>query len=192
MKYCLATIVSVMILGCSGNRPEDQVVYYYNLDSLLLAQKEILFEKKPTLEKWAYVDGDTSESTYEPDTTEWKNELAFFSKMNINKPVLQDVYEINERKDDHSNLTIREYKAPESKDVEVEYFRVYYLNDILQLKKIEALYTEDNPIYKSRRNFKLEFTDTKEGARLNSFSVEGSQKMILKDSVKFKVIGQIK
>ncbi len=189
----IKTALFFIAVGLSGclDKPEKQAVYYFNLDSMLIAQKAYLQGNSMQLDKWAYVDADTSQNTYKPDSLGWKDELAFFNKMNINKPVLQGVYNVEVTEDVHSNLLIKSFIPAEGSDVEVQYLKLYYLDNISQLKKMEALYQENNPIYKSQRKFTLFFEDKSGVAYLDKFLVEGSQKMILKDSVKFKIEGNI-
>jgi len=192
MKYIKILILSVLVIGCSSDGKKKSVSYYYNLDSLLKSQKKLIIAKKAKLEKSAFVDQDSASNTYEPDTEEWSDELTFFNKMDINKPVLQGAYESSIVSDTKSNLTIRQYIPSKPKSVEVQYFKLYYLHDISNLKKIEALYKEDNPIYKSTRHFTLLFDEIGNELMLRSFKVSGGQKMLLKDTVQFEVLGKIK
>jgi len=193
MKYIQTAFLLILLSSCSQfNGDKQDAVYYYNLDSLLEEQKNFLFDTKPTLEKWAYVDGDTSENNYVPDTTQWKGELAFFSKMDINKPVLQDAYDVKDTNDSKSNLTVRQFMPKNPASVDVQYLKVYYLDNLSNLKKVEAYYKEANPIYKSGRHFLMEFDKIEGKIALQQFTVTGGQKMILKDSVTFKVKGKIK
>lgn len=180
----------VSLSGCL-DQPETRAVYYFNLDSMLVAQKEYLLQNKMRLDKWAYVDSDTAQNIYTPDSLGWKDELAFFNKMNINKPVLQGVYNESIENDVNSNLKVKAFIPAKDADVEVQYLKLYYLNDLSQLKKMEALYQENNPIYKSQRKFTLLFEEKSGAAIIDKFLVEGSQKMILKDSVKFKIEGKV-
>lgn len=192
MKYLKILILSALVVGCSSDGKKKSVSYYYNLDSLLKSQKKLLFASKARLEKTAFVDNDSANNSYEPDTAQWNDELTFFDKMDINKPVLQGAYQSSITNDTKSNLTIRQFIPSKPKSVEVQYLKLYYLNDISNLKKIEALYTEDNPIYKSTRHFTLSFDEVGNELMLRSFKVSGGQKMLLKDTVQFEVLGKIK
>ncbi|MDX1627972.1 MAG: hypothetical protein R3345_04690 [Fulvivirga sp.] len=192
MKKYLFLALILTAWGCEKvKQSERQAVYYYNIDSLLTAQRNLLIAKSAHLDKWAFVDQDTTRNTLKPDST-WKDELAFFKKMDINKPVLEGVYEVNTVEDANSNLKVRSYAAPKGREVEVNFLKVYYLNDINKLKRIEALYTENNPIYTSSRYFTLKFDDVKGETLLQQFSVKGGQKMIFKDSISFEVKGTVK
>ncbi len=187
----LNTILIAILLSSCLKQPENVAINYFNLDSLLVEQKAHFMLNNMQLEKWAFVDEDTSQNTYTPDSLGWKDELAFFNKMNINKPVLQGVYKESVENDVNSNLKVKSFIPQHGADVEVQYLKLYYLNELSNLKKIEALYLENNPIYKSERKFTLLFEEKSGSSLIDRFFVEGSQKMILKDSVKFKIEGHI-
>jgi len=191
MIKSISTILIGILLSSCLKQSENAAVNYFNLDSMLVAQKTHLLENNMQLDKWAFVDEDTAQNTYTPDSIGWKDELAFFNKMNINKPVLQGVYTESVENDANSNLKVKSFIPAPGADVEVQYLKLYYLNELSNLKKMEALYRENNPIYKSQREFTLFFEERSGAAVIDKFLVEGSQKMILKDSVKFKIEGQI-
>jgi len=193
MKNLLIIFSLLAVISCSKvDGPEQQVVYYYNIDSLVNHHKVILYEQDASIEKSAYVDEDSSKNTYTPDSAGWNNELSFFNKMNINKPVLQGVYKKKIGKDENSNLTVTSYIPENGEDVEVKYLKLYYFKNLKNLKKIESEFQEKNPIYTSIRNFVMHFDEFENQLKLTNFEVEGGQKMILKDTIQFKINAQIK
>jgi len=166
MKNLLIVCFLLALVSCSTmDSPEKQVVYYYNIDSLVNHQKEILYRQNASIEKSAVVDGDTSDNSYTPDSAGWNNELRFFNKMNINKPVLEGIYKKEIGKDINSNLTVASYIPENEEDVEVKYLKLYYYKNLKNLKKIESVFQEKNPIYTSTRNFVMHFEDL-EGKRI--------------------------
>jgi hypothetical protein len=68
---------------------------------------------------------------------------------------------------------------------------VYYLDNLSNIKKIEALYSEANSLLKESRLLTLEFKEVYNKNILNSYSIKGGQKMFLGDSVQFMVRGSI-
>lgn len=184
-------IIALLAAGCDV-KPDKKVSYYYDTDSLLLAQKKVLLQRGAAIQKKAKVGAKNEKATIEPDSvTAWEREFQIFEKININKPGLKDVYQVKEYDDIKSNLKIRAYTSSEE-DVEVPYLKIYYLNEPTNLRKIEAKYVEANPIYRSQRYLEFTFDDHTGSPLLHKYRVRGSQKMIFKDSVSFEVNGKVK
>lgn len=190
MRNAIIFCFAVLLISCN-EKVEKSVSYYYDVDSLMVKQKQVLGEKKAAIVKWARVDSATAEATVTPDSLQaWNSNFQIFEKININKPALKGVYEVKEYDDSRSNLKIREYSSTKE-GVEVPFLKLYYLQSVENLKMIEARYIEDNPIFKSQRNLKFVFDDFTGQPLLKTFSIKGSQKMLLKDRVEFEVKGEI-
>lgn len=183
-------ILSIVLLSCSKlkiEEPEVPAVYYYNFDSLLKAQTEALVTQKASISKKAWVDNDSSAYMYRPDSGQWADELNILSKIDINKPVLRDAYTTKIEDDPNSNLRVKSFSAKKPQDVEVKYFKLYYLQNIENLRRIEIYYNEKNPVYKSSRDLTLLFDHVHDKILLERFEIKGGQKMIMKDSVQFLI-----
>lgn len=191
MRNAIILCFAVLLISCNEN-VEKSVAYYYDVDSLMEKQKQVLGEKKAAIVKWAKVDNATAEATVTPDSLQaWNSNFQIFEKININRPALKGVYDLKEYDDPRSNLKIREYSSTKE-GVEVPFLKLYYLESVENLKMIEARYIEDNPIFKAQRNLKFVFDDFTGQPLLKTFSIKGSQKMLLKDRVDFEVKGEIK
>ncbi len=182
-------IVFPLLLGCSGQQ-RDRVVMYYDVDSLISAQQNLLTIRGARLIKQARIDSDSSEKDFVPDSLQWVNELSIFKKTDINKAMLRGLYTSSVADDTNSNLTIRTL-ATDSREAEVKYLKLYYLNEIKNLRKMEALWVEQNPIYISSRKLSLTFEDISEKLLLKGYKIDGTQKMILQDTVRFEVVGKL-
>lgn len=163
----------------------------YNIDSLVTEQIRLLATTKPTLEKHAVLGSGTDTLAYVPDSTQWNKELEIFRQLDVmNKPVNRAYYLVDDNLyDPGSNLTVKAFTALEP--LPVRSVRVFYDTDILQPRKIEAIYDEENTLYKSSKNLLLEFQQIDNKNLLTSYSIDGGQKMILSDSVTFSVKGRI-
>src|SRR5690606_285862 len=160
---------------------EKQPAMFYAIDSLVTSQIEYLTSVRAELYKEASLGDETDTTTYVPDEVTWKKELDIFEKLNdINKPVNKTHYAISEGVDTGSNLTVRSFKS--LKDLPIEYLKVYYQADIKKLRKIEALYEEENALFHSQRHVSMRFQQVGNRTVLTSYSIEGGQKMTMGDS----------
>jgi hypothetical protein len=69
--------------------------------------------------------------------------------------------------------------------------KIFYLDVPSKIRRIEALYQEENSLLKGSRFLVMEFEEINNNLVLTSFSIEGGQKMFLGDSVKFSVKGTV-
>ncbi|MBL6446126.1 hypothetical protein JMN32_07395 [Fulvivirga sp. 29W222] len=191
MKNLLILMLLFCLASCQ-TKPDRTVSIYFDTDSLMQRQKQLLYKGNAQISKWARVNDKTSEGTIKPDSVDaWDREFQMLEKININKSALQGYYEEKEYNDPYSNLKVKEY-AGLSDDLEVPYLKLYYLDTPDNIRIIEAEYVENNPVYHSKRNLKFVFNDFTGSSLLHKYSVKGIQKMIFKDSVNFEIKAEIK
>jgi hypothetical protein len=184
----------VLAVACT-TKPASKASRYYAVDSLLTVQVRHLTQSAASLTKTAVVGAQSETKTYTPkfDTasTAWKHELdAFFQLHDINKPSNAGKYTVVTNEQDRtSNLLV--YSLTTTEDVPVAYYKVYYLNTLSNIRKIEAFYAEESVLLNSARKLTLEFQDIHNKIVLTSYSIVGGQKMLLADSVTFSVNGSI-
>jgi hypothetical protein len=160
------------------------------MDSLVNAQINYLVATKSSVTKTAAIDSAQDKSNFMPDSTQWANEMEIFRHLDlINKPIYIDAYDLLEVEDNNSNLRVKILNA--NKDVPIKQFKIYYHNTIDKVRKIEATLNEQNTLYYTSRNFLIELEDFKDKMILSSYRVQGVQKMILRDSVKFSIRSKI-
>ncbi len=165
---------------------------YYSVDSLIHAQVVSLTKSKAVLTKKAEIDGKEEAISFTPtDTISWANELAIFSALaEINKPTNAGLYTIETGvKDPNSNLLIRSFTS--TTILPVVYLKLFYLDNPSFLRRVEALYREENTLLKGSRLLLMEFQQVNNEAVLTSYSIEGSQKMLLRDAVQFSIKGTV-
>ena len=180
----------VFLLSACNKKPV--VGSMYNIDSLVTAQINFLSDNKARLEKTAFISGQKDDSVYVPSgRLAWKNELEIFSQLQaINKPINRDYYIIDDNLfDPSSNLTVKAFSAIEK--LPVRYLRVFYQESIQKPRKIEALYHDENELYKSGRKLIMEFRQINNKSVLTSYMIEGGEKMLLGDTVSFFINGNI-
>lgn len=180
----------LVLISCSQQK-EKQVIYY-PVDSLLNAQVNYLTDAKAKLTKDAEINGLQESTSFTPaDATGWQHELDIFFALNtLNKPINLGSYTVTkDQPDSTSNLLIQSFST--TKDLPVKYVNIYYLDNPSDIKKIEALYSEKTSLLKESRLLTLEFKEVNNKNILNSYSIQGGQKMFLGDSVQFSIRGTI-
>jgi len=190
--FQIVIFVGVAISLASCYKKENKESLYYPMDSLINAQVEYLEQSKAVLSKSAEIDGVEESNSFTPkDSTAWANELDIFSELNvINSLGNARSYVIeNGVKDANSNLSIRSFVGKGT--LPVVYLKVFYLETASRIRRIESLYKEENTLVKGSRLLILEFEEINKRVVLTSYSIEGSQKMFLGESVKFSIKGTI-
>lgn len=191
MKQGILVLLAIVSLSSCENKRTD-TKRYYTLDSLLKEQVQYLTQSHATLEKKAFLDGKTGVSSFIPqDTTRWKHELDVFAELNdINKPANVGKYHTKrDVKDPNSNLLI--YQMESTETLPVVFLKVYYLDNLSNIRKIEGLYREESSLLKSSRHLSMEFQNINNKIVLTSYSITGGQKMLLGDTVQFSVTGMV-
>ncbi|MFZ2906938.1 MAG: hypothetical protein WAZ98_12095 [Cyclobacteriaceae bacterium] len=165
---------------------------YYPVDSLIHAQVKLLQKSGAVLTKKAEIDGVEDETSFTPkDSTAWANELDIFFELSlINNPIHAGKYVVeNGLNDQNSNLSIRSYTGKNV--LPVVYLKLFYLDKPSNIRRMEALYREENALLKGSRLLILEFQEIRDQTVLTSYSIEGSQKMFLGNLVQFSIKGTI-
>lgn len=188
-------VLLVILFGCN----RSSILYdkpYFNFDSLVTVQVKLVGLARDSIKKTAVMDGKIDVSQFVVDTVSMRNEMEVFRELDvINKPLFKNAYEIpKDEKDNKSNLWVRTYRLKNKADVTsaVPYVRFFYLDDFQQVKKIESIFEEANSLYKTHRNLMMEFDGIEQGMKLKRYSISGFQKMILTDTVKFSIEGNVR
>jgi hypothetical protein len=163
---------------------------YFDFDSLVNVQIKKISNTKDSIRKDAVIDGKQDHSSFLIDSTRLAHEWDVFRQLDvINKPLYKGNYEITEGKDTKSNLRVRTYRSKIKSPV--PYVRFYFHSGFQNLKKIESNYQEENALYFTERDLMIELDDLSGEPLIKRYSIMGSQKMILSDSVKFSIQGNI-
>lgn len=178
----------VLLSGCvKDQRPAQTTGFYrfYNIDSLVTAQISAL--EKLELTKSVSIDGREEQTRFIPDSLQWANELDIFRQLDqVNKASVRDAYVVTDIRDTNSNLMVREIKS--QREVPVSMLKLYYLRTPGDIRKIEATFREENALYNNSKRMVLEF---ERNHRLRRYGIEGSQKMVMKDSVRYSISGSV-
>ena len=186
-------IILLCLLGgflmVSCKKSPDQADTYF--DSLVVAQVKYLSAANPSITKIARMDGKEDQAIFVPDPAIWKNELDVFLQLALfERPAYHDAYHMTDGlHDEKSNLLIRRYAT--DRDIPIAELKFYYYKELKNLKKIEAVYRQANALYSTTRRLVLEFEEVNGMPVLNAYAIDGSQKMILSDSMKFSIQAKI-
>jgi hypothetical protein len=187
-SFLFLLLIMAFIAGCS-NAPVQQKKGFYDLDSLISFQVNQL-KGRYELNKLVEIDGKKEETRFVPDSSQWANELDVFRQIGqVNKAAFRDSYVVNETRDTNSNLTVREIST--QGDAPVSLVRLFYLRDISDLRRIEATLQEVNPLYVNTRRLTMEFEPANSIHLVQRYRIEGLQKMVMDDSVRFVIAGEI-
>jgi hypothetical protein len=188
--------VAAIVLCALACRPvESTGERYYNLDSLLQAQTQLLISTKASLTKNAYLGEKKETKKFSPDSLGWIDEFGTLSELAlINKSIYRGMYSVRDEQDSKSNLRILSYAIKDQKGeskIPVRNVRIYYLGSLDRIKRIEGTYNEENELYSGSHSLSIELQDVYNKTMITSYSIVGHQKMILADSVDFTIEGRI-
>lgn len=190
-SFCFFIASLFLASGCSRDQQTnaDPLLAF---DSLWQAQVKALTEAEAELTKEVRMNGATESTTFIPkDTLTWANELEIFQQISsINKSANKSYYQETILDDTSSNLTIRRLKTDEK--FSVNEVRVYYLENPESIRKIEAITSDRNSLYKSARTLSLNFSEVNNKTVLTSYSIQGGQHMMLGDTVQFDIQSTIR
>lgn len=180
----------VGILSCTNSeKREVDSLKYYDLNGLIDQQLSWLIELNPKIRKTAVLNGIPESSSMRLDSVQWTRELKIFRDADLNKSRLRQEYRIVEDlSEPTSNLKIRLYEAINKEMMEVEYLKIFYVEEEDYLRKLEASVREKNALFSSKKMLYMTFEDNGNGSiKIIHFKIEGQQKMILMDTVKFSL-----
>ena len=176
------------LVSCSEGKKIEAL---YPVDSLLNAQARYLAEKKALLKKVVALSGKEEEISLSPkDIIAWRNELEAFTALDvINKPINRRYYSVEDLSDNRSNLKVKSFATKE--DLPVRFIKIYYYKEPNKLRRLEAQFKESNSLYNSSRDLAMDFQQFGDTIVLTSYNIIGGQKMLLDDSVQYRVRGSL-
>jgi len=194
-RQFLFLFTGVLLSACVSKTENRQG--FYNVDSLVSKQIQLLPALKATVTKTTQLNDQHEESKLqEPDSIVWNNELQIFRELEaMNKPTSKEVYTVTDNfPDDKSNLKVMlvERKPNLQTPPPVRYFKLYYQEHTHNVRRIEAQLDESNALYKSTRLFTMQFQTVRNNLMLTTYSIQGGQKMFLGDSVAYSIHGVVR
>ncbi len=193
-RYLLYSLLFLInsLMSCSGIDESQQTEKkgdYYDLSGLVQSQMETLNDQQPKVYKTAEIDGQEESKLVE--NVDWEKELSLFVDADLNKPRLISLYDTRNYKNDEGDQVIV-YQMKE-KDVS-GVIKMEIVNDPTEgeLKKILIEYCEANLLFTTEQWLSLDFNGSSGTPELKSYSIEGFEKMVMKDTMSYKIHGEIK
>ena len=192
-SYCSILVLGIFLISCNTGASQKQISEYYNLDSLVNSQISVLTAGHFNIQKKVTLDGENEEVSSELTKEQWKDELKLFIDADMNVSSLSGVYGCNcGINDKNSNLLVDSYSPKNEKDKSrIRLFEIYYFKEISQVRKILIEEKEENELYFSSRSLEMNFESSRNGMILSSYSINGFQKLQLKDTVMYSIEGKI-
>jgi hypothetical protein len=165
---------------------------YFSLEKLVEEQVSILSSGTYQIKKTAFLNEKHDEKILKPDSLGWLDELKLFRDADINLPSLRGVYEMVAGPGELTS-NLQEIDFIPVKEVQgVQYIKVFYAENRDDVRKIETRVTEVNSLFRGETILKLELRrDGENNLVLTSYEITGGQKMIMLDSVEYKITGLV-
>jgi hypothetical protein len=184
--YLFASLL-VVLSGCDrGSNASDPAVPgaarptgpYFDVRGLLDAQIRELSARHPGAIKQVSLRGGTVETVRVPEV-KWADELQIFYQADINKAALRGAYRLDSATETGGAIR-RTYTAQPGHD-NVTVTRLSVLSAGGQPQEVEASLKQDNTLFSGQKQLRL----TLQQGQLSAYSVQGSQKLVLFDTLRF-------
>jgi len=185
MKYVIWALFPfcLVLTGCSGDaEDEDKIKAYYDVQSLFVGQPTLL--RNSTFTKKANIDGQSEEKTVAFDSLGWSKELAMFANMDINKAAYVGAYDIEETNAEKGKVISYKRKAGTVSGVVWITVEFDQQNNPL---RFSGLFQEQNALYQNERKLSADFAIHNGRAVLSNYTIKGYQKILMKDTVQYKI-----
>ena len=184
VSVCFLALLLV-ISSCDSPVEQKQAPVYYDVLGFVKAQIDDLSSRKPTVNKVVGINDKQNQENI--SAINWNRELELFTQADINKPALQNSYQIA-RPDSLTYLYT--LKNPEEQ-LTVRSLRVQLDSISQKPRRIEAVLQTNNPLYSSERNLLLESGPLGSQWHIHHYKLSGYQKLPYFDKNEFLVEGTL-
>ncbi|GAA4018796.1 hypothetical protein GCM10022408_35810 [Hymenobacter fastidiosus] len=156
---------------------------YFDVKGLLDVQTALLKQQNPAVEKQVQLRDGQPETARVP-RVDWSKELQIFYQADINKSALRGAYSVLPPVQTAQGTQQTYVRKPGIENA-VERLAVIFSGPAV--REISAVLTQDNPLFFSRK--KLVFTCL--AGKLRSYRVEGLQKLVLFDTLRYSATARV-
>lgn len=154
----------------------------YDLTGYLQEQTARLQQEQPPVLKSVITKGQLTE-TLQLEELDWEKELAIFQEVDLSRPALRDFYR-EERHTLPNGSTVSIFTKDAEAAAPVDRLQLT-VSPAQKLERLEAVVLEENLLFYSKRNISL--TADPGSGNLSGYRVEGVQKLIFGDSLRYRV-----
>lgn len=171
-------VILLVVFGCEKLKPESvNIPDYPDLEQVFNDQVKKL--DTASLKKSVWLDGKEENKTLVMDTVLWKKELSFLKEINPNTPEYVGAFEKSEN-EIRTQLTLMSTEKGKLKVLS-------YALEGINYSTIKATIHEEKEVYSHHREIDVQF----ENGLLTSYQISGFQKIVLKDTIEFRIRGQV-
>ena len=185
-----AWALPLLLAGCGG-APEGAAPraggagpLYFDVKGLLDQQIKQLDQVRAATLKRVRVRGGALETVRVP-AVKWNDELQLFFQADINKAALRGAYAVDSARLPDGRLR-RTYTRRPGHDI-APVTRLEVLGPSAAPEEITADVEQQNALFTARKHLRL---DLRQG-RLTSYAVQGTQKLVLFDTLRYAAAGQV-
>ena len=192
MNRWLYLFIILILWSCGPNQNSRTGIAnrYYDINGLIDEQLKMLDSISPILYKKAVIDGKEELIELTPTDSIWKKELMIFRSADINKSMFADSYISSE--DSNSETKIILYKSKIPKSTKVDVLTITLSAQDNNPLKIHASISQGNSLFDSQKILEISLKNYQGQQRIISYSIEGWQKMISKESTNYHIESNIR
>jgi hypothetical protein len=158
--------------------PINRKPIYFDVKGFLDSQVVFLNRRQPIVEKQVRLRDGKVETTCVAKT-DWSKELQIFYQMDINKPALRGAYDVKNVNQPAATADLYQRKA----GVKAAVRELLVASAINYPATINATVIQDNSLFYSEKKLSLRA----DAQGIKSYSVEGVQKLVMFDTVRYSV-----
>jgi len=175
-------MLGLALSSCESSSSAKKISAYFDVAELFLSQAKLI--KNVSFEKSASIDSLTETKTLKFDSLEWTKELSMFINMDINKAVLVGAF--SEEKTNSSDGSSVLYKKKPEVESGVQWMKLDY-DSQGNVVAFSGRFEEENALYQNSRELSATFATQNGMSTLESYSIRGFQKILMKDTVNYQI-----
>ncbi|MEQ9373571.1 MAG: hypothetical protein RIG68_00190 [Imperialibacter sp.] len=175
-------MLGLALSGCESSSSATKITAYFDVAGLFTSQADRIVGT--SFEKSASIDSLTETKTLKFDSLEWTKELSMFINMDINKAVLVGAF--SEEKANLSNGSSVLYKKKPEVESGVQWMKLEY-DSQGNVVAFSGRFEEENALYQNSRELFATFAAQNGVSTLESYSIKGFQKILMKDTVNYQI-----